>query len=131
MYMRMKLLIITIILIVMVILPISFGLPKKKIVTEVEGNLKDYVQIDDLSFDEKEGLWTITAQIKNMTNRNLSPSSFIIIAYDAEKNEIFRSSIEIGNVIHVGEKKQISMTTPTNLENAITCRYEVAGEIVE
>lgn len=129
--MRNRLLIITIILSVIVILPISFGLPKKEIVPTLAGDLQDFVQTSALTVTEQDGLWTVQTQIQNVTNDDLTLDSFLFIVYDAQKNEIFRTPLELGTTLHAGEEKQISVTTLTNLKNVVACRYEIEGGVAQ
>lgn len=129
--MRNRLLIITIVLIVIVILPISFGLPKKEIVPTLEGDLREYVKTSALTVIEQDGLWTVETQIQNDTNDDITIDSFLFIVYDSERNEIFRTPLDLGTVLHAGEEKQISVTTLTNLETVTSCRYEIEGGVAE
>ncbi|GEM_PF-5611453 len=129
--MRNRLLIITIVLIVIVILPISFGLPKKEIVPMLEGDLREYVKTSALTVTEQDGLWTVETQIQNDTNDDITIDSFLFIVYDSERNEIFRTPLDLGTVLHAGEEKQISVTTLTNLETVTSCRYEIEGGVAE
>ena len=129
--MRNRLLIITIVLIVIVILPISFGLPKKEIVPTLEGDLREYVKTSALTVTEQDGLWTVETQIQNDTNDDITIDSFLFIVYDSERNEIFRTPLDLGTVLHAGEEKQISITTLTNLETVTSCRYEIEGGVAE
>lgn len=129
--MRNRLLIITIVLIVIVILPISFGLPKKEIVPTLEGDLREYVKTSALTVTEQDGLWTVETQIQNDTNDDITIDSFLFIVYDSERNEIFRTPLDLGTVLHAGEEKQISVTTLTNLETVTSCRYEIEGGVAE
>lgn len=129
--MKKRLLIIAMILSVIFILPISFGLPKKEIVPVLEGDLKDFVKTSALTVTEQDGLWTVETQIQNVTNDAITIDSFLFIVYDDERNEIFRTPLDLGEVLHASEEKQISVTTLTNLKTVTSCRYEIEGGVAE
>lgn len=76
-------------------------------------------------------LWTVETQIQNDTNDDITIDSFLFIVYDSERNEIFRTPLDLGTVLHAGEEKQISVTTLTNLETVTSCRYEIEGGVAK
>ncbi len=84
-----------------------------------------------LTVIEQDGLWTVETQIQNDTNDDITIDSFLFIVYDSERNEIFRTPLDLGTVLHAGEEKQISVTTLTNLETVTSCRYEIEGGVAE
>ena len=97
----------------------------------LEGDLREYVKTSALTVIEQDGLWTVETQIQNDTNDDITIDSFLFIVYDSERNEFFRTPLDLGTILHAGEEKQISVTTLTNLETVTSCRYEIEGGVAE
>ena len=69
----------------------------------LEGDLREYVKTSSLTVIEQDGLWTVETQIQNDTNDDITIDSFLFIVYDSERNEIFRTPLDLGTILHAGE----------------------------
>lgn len=78
-----------------------------------------------ISFDEKEGLSTVVADVKNETNSDISLNSLTISLLDDKKKNLVDTIVDLGNSIKAGETKTFTAKITMDVRKATQVTYKI------
>lgn len=101
--------------------------PTKQPGTSIIDTKSNELSISDLtiSYDEKEGLSTVVANVKNDSENDITLNSLTITLLDKDENKLVDTVVDMGSSIQKGQTKSFTAIITKDVRNATNIEYTI------